>query len=148
MGIKRKWNMRKTIPVALFDMDGNEVARYGSIKECAQFFGIHHATLTYHIVKGNRKNGLLCKYIEEDVKPPESLIKSKPKPSKELDADKYRIIEYGVRFKRVCITPCPFKEGMEKILVGSYKCQKCPSFRGIDRENHKVACNYCVWSKL
>lgn len=139
--------MSKVKPVIIYDADGNEVAKYVSIKACAKALDITPATLTYRISKGDLFDGCLFEYqnAEDKVTIPKS-FRQKPKV-KELDYDRFRILDYETKNNRICITPCPFREGVNHVFIGSAKCQQCTSFRGLDREKHKIACNYNQWSK-
>lgn len=135
-------------PIAIFDEQGNEIARYSSRNECAKALGVTPATLDYRIAKGNSYNGVICKHlIEENLVIPKSLTQSERK-QKEIDYNKdYRLITYETKHKYVCVTPCPFKDKNIDVFVGSVKCEQYTSFRGKDREKHIVACKYNQWLK-
>ena len=135
-------------PIAIFDEEGNEIARYPSRIECAKALGVTPATLDYRIAKGNSYNGIICRHlIEDNITEPKSSSRFSRK-QKEIDYNKgYRMITYETKHKYVCITPCPFTDKNSDVFVGSVKCEQCTSFRGKDREKRIVACKYNQWIK-
>lgn len=126
------------------DADGMVIERHCSTKECARAIGISPATLTYRIRQGGIFKGYQFEYENKnDVAPLyPSLLRKTPRKPKELDSVRYKILTYETKSKRICITRCPFKDGNLNIFIGSVRCEQCPSFRGRDKENHRVACNY------
>lgn len=144
---------------------GKPIGWFDCISDVARRFGNSVTTITRRIEREAVINGVLIRYPNESddleamerLSPPKkygSTVKVKSihkigRPKKErpepqpketvLNRDKYNIIPYQVRNKVECVTPCPYMLS-PKILVGSTRCQKCVSFRGIDRKTHEVAC--------
>lgn len=139
--------MKNKKPIVTLDEDGNEIARYESRNDCAKALGVTPATLNYRLTNGRSYNGIICKYlVENNVIKPKPKVKPPVRKDKPIDYTKgYRIITYEIKSKYLCLTPCPFKKIMG-IKVGSVGCEQCTSFRGRDRENLIIACNYSLWT--
>ena len=144
---------------------GKPTGWFDCISDVARRFGHSVTTITKRIEREAVINGVLIRYPNESddleamehLSPPKKhgktvkvkSIRKVGRPKKErpepqpketvLNREKYNIIPYEVRNKVECITPCPYMLS-PKTLVGSIRCQKCVSFRGIDRKTHEVAC--------
>lgn len=144
---------------------GKPIGWFDCISDVARKFGHCIDTITKRIEREAVINGVLIRYPNESddleameyLSPPKKYgktgkvksIRKVGRPKKErpelkpketvLNREKYNIIPYEVRNKVECITPCPYMLS-PKTLVGSTRCQKCVSFRGIDRKTHEVAC--------
>lgn len=147
----------------------NPVGWFDCISDVARKFGHSITTITKRIERGAVINGVRIRFPKEGedlgaipylsppkkygrIEKPKSVFKvgrpekpakvekSKPEPKEvELDRENCNIIRYEVRNKCECITPCPHMLP-PKTMVGSFKCQKCASFKGINRKTHEVAC--------
>lgn len=129
------------------DADGNIVATYPSIKEAGRALNLKAATINYRIRTGKYYNGISYRFKNgDDYTPYTTIVKDKvaPVPS-DAFSGQYRIIAYSTRQKRICITPCPYKEGARKVMVGSLQCEACRSFRGKKRNEHLIACDFRGW---
>lgn len=65
------------------------------------------------------------------------------KKDSKLD-DSYELRSFEMRHNRICITPCyrKYQKDGSNIMIGSALCQQCPSFRGINRHEMKLACSF------
>lgn len=156
----------KKVVMEVFD---NPVGWFDCISDVARKFGHSITTITSRIQRGSVINGVRIRFPKEGedlssipylsppkeygkIRKPKSAfkvgrpekpvkpLKQKPEPKEvELDREKYNIIRYEVRNLFECITPCPYMLS-PKTMVGSFKCQKCFSFKGINRKTHEVAC--------
>lgn len=145
--------------------NGEPKAVFVSTSDAARKVGVTTTTMTNRIKRGAVVDGALFRYTtaEDDLSSLPTLsvpvgseqvvnVKRKkrkessptPKPFKsddvELNREKYRIMPYEVRDKRVCITPCPLREP-PRPKIGSVECMRCPSNKGRNRKTHEVACN-------
>lgn len=128
--------------VDVYDADGNLIHEFDSMSAAVRHTGIKHCAILYRIKVGLVKDGLAFKFRnQEDIDSinPYYYYKTKTLEDKELDKDKYKIINYEVKNKRVSITPCPYKCS-PKPMVGSAACMECKSFKGRNRQKHEVAC--------
>lgn len=150
----------------VMEVFGNPVGWFDCISDVARKFGHSVTTITSRIQRGSVINGVRIRFPKEGedlssipylsppknhgrmekpksvnkVGRPKKPVKPKPEPKEVvLDREKYNIIRYEVRNQFECITPCPYMLS-PKTLVGSTKCQKCFSFKGINRKTHEVAC--------
>lgn len=136
--------MGKGKKVLVYDLNGKLVAEFGSVLAAARHYNTHHANILYWIRVSSTKQNL--KFVFEDSRDYNHNTKYnmyrdvRRKKDVELDRDKFPILSYEVKFKRVSITPCPYAE-YPKPMIGSWKCQRCRSFKGINRNTHEVACN-------
>lgn len=132
-----------TKQVDVYDAEGNLIHEFDSISAASRYTGVKHCAILYRIKSGLVKDGMGFKFRnQEDIDSlnPYPYYKIKSMEDKELDRDKYKIIQYEVKYKRVSITPCPFKES-PKPMVGSASCMECKSFKGRNRQKHEVACS-------
>lgn len=124
--------------------NGDVVQTFESVNDAAQFFNMKHTLLLYYIKRGIQINGLYVDYLEErsPIKKKKTYIPKKchfEEKEVELDREKYLIIKYEVKDKRICITPCPFMDA-PKHMVGSGKCITCSRNRGRNKSTHEIAC--------
>ena len=128
--------------VDVYDADGNLIQEFDSISAASRYTGIKHCAILYRIKSGLVKDGFGFKFHNQEDIDSMNLYpyyKLKLREDKELDSDKYKIIQYEVKYKRVSVTPCPFKVS-PKPMVGSASCMECKSFKGRNRQKHEVAC--------
>ena len=130
-------------PVIVKDLDGNLIHRFGSVKEAARHYDVRHANVLYWIRTDYTKNGLVFSFENPEDHahhtPYNMYHKLKHTEDVELDRE-FTILKYDIKFGRVSITPCPFRQ-FPKPKVGSGACQACSHFRGRDRRTHEVACS-------
>lgn len=119
--------------VEVYDKDEKLVASYKKIKDAADAYGVTSSSVSARIKAGKYYKGLLFKrgaltcdgkeVVREQASIPEDF--------------RHQLLDYKEE-KRICYTPCPYNR---EIKIGSVLCQGCSSFKGMDRENHKLACN-------
>lgn len=129
------------------DADGNVVASYPSIKAVGRALNLKPSTINYRIRTGKYYNGIMYRFRrKDDYTPYTTMVEDTiiPVPS-DAFCGQYRILSYNTRQERICITPCPYKEGTRKVMVGSLQCESCRSFRGKKRTEHLVACDFRGW---
>lgn len=131
-------------PVLECDEDGEVIARYDSVKDVARAKDTSHSNILYWIRSGYMKDGSIYRFEnpedEHCAYTYNTYHKQKDGIPIELDRNQYTILPYEVKFGRICITPCPFKEH-PKPMVGSGNCARCGQFRGRDIANHEIACS-------
>jgi hypothetical protein len=143
---KKNCGAPKKVVIAT-DADGNIVATYPSIKEAGRALNLKAATISYRIRTGKFFKGLTYRFKNgDDYTPYTTMVESEfiPDPSDAFDGQ-YKILAYSTRQERICITPCPYKEGTRKVMVGSLQCEACRSFRGKKRTEHLIACDFRGW---
>ena len=145
------------------EVHGSAQCRFSSIYEASRTVGLSVPAIIARITRNSIVEGIRFSYEEnpptneEHTKPKKQYIKPKPVPKaprgtkpkeekryelkqKPLNRDKYTIVPYEVKNKRVCITKCTVVD-FPQPFIGSFNCQKCPHFQGIDRVTHEVACS-------
>lgn len=129
------------------DADGNVVATYPSIKDAGRALNLKAATISYRIRTGKFFKGITyCFKKCDDYTPYTTMEEDDTIPCLPDAFDgKYKILAYSTRQGRICITPCPYKEGTNKTMVGSLQCEACRSFRGKKRTEHLIACDFRGW---
>lgn len=131
--------MKKAIKVCL--KDGTPINVYGSAKEAAQAYGVTPNTIIYWVYRNIVKDGYIFMFDNPGHAEPNPHIggsQIKNRPDVDLSNTEYSTIRYETKFKRICITPCPY---FDERKVGSVLCQGCNSFKGINRTNQMVACS-------
>lgn len=132
-------------PVIAKDAEGNLICRYESVSNAAKQLKVTHGTVLYWIREYKPNGGLYYEYENQvdavEYKPYHAYKKVEITEDKPLDRDLHTIIKYDTRYKRISVTPCPFKKA-PKPMVGSGLCQSCGSFRGRNRQMHEVACSF------
>ena len=125
--------MYKAITIILIDEEGNEKFKYESIQACAKSLDINPGIVAYRIKTGVPYDGLVYKKSTDENSLKNIVFNFQNKK------EKPNILKYEVKYKRVCITPCPFYKD-KTIFIGSALCEGCSSFRGKCRERHEIAC--------
>lgn len=137
--------MGKKKPVIVRDLQGNILNRFESVQKAADFFGASHPNVLYWIRMERVKDEKVFAFENPEDTAHHTNYgmyhrKIKHVEDVELDKENYMIVPYEVKFMRVSITPCPYRE-YPKPMVGSAACQACPLFKWIDRKAHEVSCN-------
>lgn len=129
------------------DADGNVVATYPSIKEAGRALNLKAATISYRIRSGQYFKGIAYRFrTKADYTPYTTMEEADEKPQlPDAFGGQYKILAYSTRLERICITPCPYKEGTNKAMIGSLQCEACRSFRGKKRNEHLIACDFRGW---
>jgi hypothetical protein len=143
---EKRCGMPKKVVLAI-DADGNVITTYPSIKAAGRALNLKPSTINYRIRTGKYYKGILYRFKNgDDYTPYTTMVESEviPDPS-DAFGGQYRIIAYSTRLERICITPCPYKEGTRKVMVGSLQCEACRSFRGKKRNEHLIACDFRGW---
>ena len=134
--------------VVATDAEGNVVETYPSIKAAGRALNIKAPTISHRIKTGKYYNGLSFSFKKTDDYTPCTTMEDEEEDfaymSEAFDG-RYKIITYSTMLERICITPCPHKEGTKKIMVGSLQCEACRLFRGKKRSEHLIACAFRRW---
>ena len=139
----------------MLSKDGNPICIYTNIAEASKHLGMYFRLVQKHCTSGDPYKGYtFCQvgsWIPDVPRMPEDADKvvipfSKPDVKYYdrdtiTDREKYRILKYEVRYTRVCITPCPFKDA-PKPNIGSAQCLGCTHNRGRNKQAREVACAF------
>lgn len=147
MGINKKNCGAPKKAVIATDADGNVVATYPSIKEAGRALNLKAATISYRIRSGQYFKGIAYRFrTKADYTPYTTMEEADERPQlTDAFGGQYKILAYSTRLERICITPCPYKEGTNKAMIGSLQCEACRSFRGKKRNEHLIACDFRGW---
>lgn len=136
-----------SIEIIVKDADGVFYRKFNSIRSCALHFNLKPPSILYRAETGLPYNGYIFEkgeMSEESEGTYKNIGKKNIRIFKgddvELDREKYRILKYELRYKRVCVTPCPYKVG-RKIFIGSALCTACKNFKGRNKQTQEIACN-------
>lgn len=119
--------------VLVYDKDGKLIGSYKRTKDAADAYGVKPSTIGYRINTGKPYDGVTFKRGKFTCVGKESVERQSTIP----EDFEYPLLDYEEEH-RICYTPCPHKNWVK---IGSVLCQSCSSFKGMDRENHKLACN-------
>ena len=123
--------MNTNCGINVYDKDGKLIKSYKRMKDAADAYGVTPSTIGYRINTGKPYKGVT--FRRGAIPCTEDAIRKQST----IPEDFENLLDYEEEH-RICYTPCPYKTG---IKIGSVLCQSCFSFKGMDRENHKLACN-------
>lgn len=129
---------RKGKPVVVHDLEGNILERFETVHAVARHYNVLHPNVLYWIRNNRVRDGKVFSFENESDYEHHTRYNLyhpiKHFEDAELDRDSYKIVPYEVKFMRVSITPCPYKD-FPKPMVGSMGCQACRYFKGLDKKN-------------
>lgn len=133
--------------INVIDLNGDVLDTFETLKDAAQFYGVKESTIIYRIKTQHIFNGEMVQY--ETVLPHDCLEAKRYKRNRykknenirwcDVDKDNYKKVEYKIKMKHVCITPCPYSQS-PKPMVGSARCEGCSRFKFRDSESKIVYC--------
>lgn len=138
----------------VIEKDGQVLGRLERITDISYYLHISNTTTYKMLKRGYVVDGVKLRYMKEGENGIPFIRTDRPKPPKKprkkappikFKGEKFdtrnKSLHYEVLNNRICITPCPCRDEIDRPKVGSAACMACGSNHGRNKDTQEVACS-------